>query len=111
MKLCESEKDRARQSAEYLLTRGMFRIRTDSNVTKTVEQLLDTKLWRSHSQMISWEQVHDLGIGLTVDYVDPHLDSWQQYWKLYCLQRLAVEDNQKLYESDSVSLVIDGPTS
>ena len=111
VKLCESEKDRARQSAEYLLTRGMFRIRSAGNVTKTAEQLLDTKLWKSHSQMISWEQVRDLDIGLTVEYIDPHLESWQQYWKLYCLQRLAVEDNQKLYESDSVSLVIDGPTN
>ena len=111
VKLCESEKDRARQSAEYLLRRGMFRLRDGSNVTKTVEQLLDTKLWRSHSQMISWQQVHDMDIGLIVDYVDPHRDSWQQYWKLYCLQRLAVRDNQKLYESGYVSLVIDGPTS
>ena len=111
VKLCESEKDRARQSAEYLLTRGMFRLRNSSNVTKAAEKLLDTKLWRSHSQMISWEQVRDLDIGLTVDYIDPHRDSWQKYWKLFCLQRLAVGDNQKLYESDSVSLVIDGPAS
>ena len=111
VKLCESEKARARQSAEYLLQRGMFRFRGGANVTNTVDRLLDTKLWRSHSQMISWEQVHDLDIGLAVEYADPHQDSWQQYWKLYCLQRLAVRDNQKLYESDYVSLVIDGPTS
>ena len=111
VKLCESEKARARQSAEYLLQRGMFRLRGGRNVTQTADRLLDTKLWRSHSQMISWQQVHDLEIGLTVDYVDTHWDSWQQYWKLYCHQRLAVRDNQKLYESDCVSLVIDGPTS
>ena len=111
VKLCESEKDRARQSAEYLLQRGMFRLRQGSNVTRAVERLLDTKLWRSHSQMISSQQVHDLEIGLTIHYVDPHRDSWQQYWKLYCLQRLVVGDNQKLYESDYVSLVIDGPAS
>ena len=111
VKLCESERDRARQSAEYLLKRGMFRLREGSNFTKTVELLLDTNLWRSHGQMISWQEVHDLELGLIVEYIDPHLNLWQQYWKLYCLQRLAVGDNEKLYESDCVSLVIDGPTS
>ena len=111
VKLCETERDRARQSAEYLLKMGMFRLRKDSNLTKTVELLLDTNLWRSHGQMISWQEVHDVELGLIVEYLDPHLDPWLQYWKLYCLQRLAVRGNEKLYESDCVSLVIDGPTS
>ena len=109
-KLCEEVQQRARQSAEYLLSRGMFRSREGSNLTMTVDKFLDKTKWPSHSQMISWQDVQGSEIGLTVDYLDPHSDRWQQYWKLYCLQRLAIRDNQKLYESDYVSLVTDGPT-
>ena len=43
-----------------------------------------------------------------VEYLEYHAEEWQKYWRLYCLQRLAVGNRQKLYESDSVSLVI-GP--
>ena len=47
-------------------------------------------------------------IGLMVEHLEYHSEEWQDYWLLYCLQRLAVRDRQKLYESDYASLVIDG---
>ena len=43
-----------------------------------------------------------------VEHLEYHSEEWQDYWLLYCLQRLAVRDRQKLYESDYASLVIDG---
>ncbi len=30
------------------------------------------------------------------------------YWKLYCLQRCEVRDDKKLFESNFLSLTIDG---
>ena len=104
--LCKAVMARARQSAEYLLMHGMFR--KGGNITQTVSKLLDTKRWLSHSQMISWADAGDPEIGLIVEYLRQDDDLWQAYWRLYCLQRLAIEDHdKKLYESDRVSHIID----
>ena len=84
LKLCEAAVDRARQTAEKLLTRGMFR--SGGNYTKTVTELLDTARWLSHGQMISWEDARDPQIGLVVEYCAYHSEVWQDYWRLYCLQ-------------------------
>ena len=105
IKLCEVAVDRARQSAEYLLRHGMFR--NGGPWTLPATELLDTRRWLSHSQMIAWDDARDPQIGLIVDYLEPQSDRWQGYWKLYCLQRLAVGDQQKLYESAIASLIMD----
>ena len=107
IKAFEAARERARQAAENLLKRGMFR--EEGIWSKTVSELLDTTRWKSHGQMISWEDAKDPQIGLNVKHLPYHSKAWQQYWRLSCLQRLAVGDHQKLYESDYVSLVI-GPT-
>ena len=108
VKLCQAVKNRARQCAEDLLKRGMFR--ESGNWSRTVSELLDTNRWLSHSQMISWEDAHHTKtIGLVVEHLDQQSEEWQEYWRLYCLQRLAINDPQKLYESEYASLVIDDP--
>ena len=108
IELCKAIKERAREFAERQLVRGMFR--NGGNHTQAASELLDTKRWRSHSQMISWQDAKDPLIGLHVEYLKPQSERWQRYWELYCLQRLAVGDRQKLYESDYASLGIDGPS-
>ena len=105
--LCGMVIRRARQSAEYLLKRGMFR--NGGNWSQAASELLDTTRWLSHRQMISWEGAQDPRIGLTVEHLEYDSEDWQDYWRLYCLQRLAITDAQKLYESDYVSLPIDSP--
>ena len=108
VKLCQAVKERARQCAEDLLKRGMFR--EIGNWSLTVSELLDTNRWLSHAQMISWEDAqHPETIGLVVEHLNQHSEEWQEYWRLYCLQRLAISDHQKLYESDYASLVLDDP--
>ena len=107
LKLCEVATDRARQAAEGLLRHGMFR--RGGNWSQTARELLETTRWLSHGQMISWEDARDPTIGLVVEYLEYHSATWQDYWRLYCLQRLEVGDRQKLYESDYASLVI-GPS-
>ena len=106
LKLCDAAVRRAEQAAENLLKRGMFR--HEGNWTLTASELLDTTRWLSHGQVISWEAARDPKIGLVVEYCAYHSEEWQHYWRLYCLQRLAVGNRQKLYESDHVSLLI-GP--
>lgn len=109
VKLFQAVQSRARQFAEIQLKRGMFR--KGGNWSQAASELLDTKRWQSHAQMISWEDAQDPRIGLKVEYLNPKSDEWQEYWQLYCLQRLAVRDRQKLFESDYASLIIDGPSS
>lgn len=108
IKAFEAARERARQAAENLLKRGMFR--REGNWSKTVSELLDTTRWKSHGQMISWEDARDPQIGLNVTHLSYHSETWQRYWRLACLQRLAVGSHQKLYESDYVSLIVDPPS-
>lgn len=97
---CIAAKKRSRSLAEDLLKRGMFR--EGGNWTATAGRLIDTEEWQAHSQGIS---LHDATeIGLRVSRIHPQDDLWQKYWRLYCLQRLAIGDNEKLFESDYVSL-------
>lgn len=109
IKLFQTVQARARQFAEDQLKRGMFR--QGGNWSQAASELLDTKRWQSHGQMISWEDAQDPRIGLKVEYLQPKSITWQEYWQLYCLQRLAVRDRQKVFESDYVSLVVEAPTS
>ena len=100
-----SLKRRAQRLAENLLTQGMF-YSSPGNWTLAATELLDTRRWQTHSQGISWRDAKDARLGLNVDYLAPHRGRWQRYWQLYCLQRLAIESNEKLFESDFVSLRI-----
>jgi hypothetical protein len=106
VKLFEAIRNRARVFAETHLRKGMFR--DGGNWTQTTSELLDTKRWQSHGQMISWQDAQDTKIGLKVEYLSQSDALWQMYWQLYCLQRLAVEkETQKLFESDYASLLVD----
>lgn len=109
IKLFQTALKRARELAENLLKRGMFR--QGGNWSQAANELLDTKRWQSHAQMISWEDAQHPRIGLHVEYLEPKSEEWQEYWQLYCLQRLAVGDRQKLFESDYASLLIDAASS
>ncbi len=104
VKRFEAALERAGKIAERHLKHGMFR--NGGNYTAVPRDLLDTKRWRSHAQMISCQDAKDLG--LIVEYVTPDDDLWRELWQLYCLQRLAVGDRQKLFESDVVSIPMDG---
>lgn len=107
IKRFESDLNRAREIAEKHLLRGMFR-NTGGNWSATARELLNTKQYKSHGQMISREDAKDAKLGLNVEYATPEEPLWQDLWQLYCLQRLVVEDKNKLFESDVVSILVDG---
>lgn len=101
VKLFEAVRTRATRLAEDQLKLGMFR--SGGNFTGVAGQLIDTKRWLTHGQMIGW--LDATRIGLTVDYLEPSDETWQSYWQLYCLQRLAIKDSEKLFESEYASLI------
>lgn len=109
VKFFEAVRIRAARFAEKQLKQGMFR--KEGNWSQAAFELLDTMRWQSHGQVISWQDAKDPKIGLAVEYLEPQNPTWQNYWQLYCLQRLACHNRQKLYESDYVSLLIDSSSS
>jgi len=66
--------------------------------------------WMSHGQVIGYQAaVQELDLEVT--FLDRESQEWRDYWRLCCLQRLAIKDNQKLFESDYASLTLDGPSA
>lgn len=100
IKLFEAARQRARTFAETQLKRGM--LRNEPAYTKVASDLLDTTRWLSHGQMIGYADAQKLG--LDIQYLDPDSTEWQLIWQLYTLQRMAVKDDCKLFESDWVSV-------
>lgn len=104
--LFESVRARAQKLAEELLAQGMFR-KNSGNTTMIAQALMNTRRWRSHGQMIDWQDARTLG--LNVEYVAGQSPCWRELWQLYCLQRLEIDDGHRLFESDRVWLRMDGP--
>ena len=104
--LFEAAVNRAQLFAEGQLKRGMFR--DGGNWSAAASKLLDPTRWQSHGQVIGWRDAADAEIGLTVEHLEPDSREWQLYWELYTLQRLAIKDQQKLFESEYASLTVDG---
>jgi len=105
VKQFEAVRDRARKCAENQLNQWMFQ-RKKANYTAIANDLLDSKRWLTHGQMIGWQDARQME--LEVEYLDPRSDLWLNIWQLYCLQRLAIKDHQKLFESNYASLTFDG---
>lgn len=94
----EGIRDRARSLAEDLLKRRSL------PYTTIVSNLMDIQRWKSHGQMISAADAFEIGLG--VELMPPDSDIWRRFWELHCNQRLAIDDNQKIFESAYVSLII-----
>ena len=65
--------------------------------------LLDTSRWKTHQQPIRHDDARELK--LNIDYIPGSDPRWRRYWKLYCNQRVAIQDDQKIFESEFVSQV------
>lgn len=89
-------RNRARLFAENLLKRR------GANFSKIANELMDINTYPSHGQMVGWEAAGK--IGLTVEYLPPGDPTWRKYWALYCHLRLAIESDQRIFESNYVSL-------
>lgn len=107
VRLFQMARDRARTFAEQQLQQGMFRNQTPKTGTYTsiAGELMNTKKWQSHGQMIGHAEARE--IGLSVEYLAYHDELWQRYWQLYCFQRLEVGEKQKIFESNYASQQVD----
>lgn len=93
-----SIQDRARTFAENLLKRR------GANFSKIASELMDISTYPSHGQMIGWEAAQK--VGLAVEYLPLTDPTWRKYWSLYCHLRLAIESDQRIFESNYVSLIL-----
>jgi Serine dehydrogenase proteinase len=91
----QGQRDRATDIAMRMLNRQGL------NSSAITEALLDLSRWKSHGQMISHADAHEIGLNIT--YLPPRDPGWQLYWKLHCLQRFEAGKSKKLYESAFVS--------
>ena len=73
--------------------------------TRISEALMDLQRWKSHGQMIGHGDARQLGLEIT--YRAPDDELWQKYWHLYCLQRLEVDRDKKIFESAYVSQIFE----
>jgi hypothetical protein len=102
----QAVKARARLFAESQMQRGMCR--ENGKHTSIATRLLDTKAWPGHGQVIDADEAERIGI--TVMRLLPSDPLWDGIWRLYCLQRLAVKDGEKLFESEYASLIVAAST-
>jgi len=93
-----SVRNRAQKFAENLLKRQ------GANFSKIASELMDITRYPSHGQMIGWEAGRDMG--LEIDYRPMYDPTWRKYWALYCHMRLAIESDQRIFESNYSSLVL-----
>jgi hypothetical protein len=93
------QRDRTRDIALKLLNR------IGAPSTTISESLMNLSLWKSHGQMISYEDARE--IGLTVEYLPVEDELWQMYWHLLCLQRLEIDHDKKIFESAWVSQIFE----
>jgi hypothetical protein len=92
-------RDRTRDIAMRMLNRQ------GAASTTISEALMDLQRWKSHGQMIGHGDARQLG--LNVAYHSPDDKLWLDYWHLYCLQRLEVERDKKIFESVYVSQIFE----
>jgi len=106
---CQSAIDGARIMAEKWLKQYMLRD-NPRWATQVAKWLSEGKKYKSHGKVIDFKEAHD-GLKLNVELIDPNSDLWSDVWELYCrsiafLQRQQRQGAAKLFESDSVSLVL-----
>jgi hypothetical protein len=106
VKLFEAVRMRAQKCAEDQLKSGMLRSGGTVPYTAVAKELIDTTKWITHGQMINYQAAQR--IGLVVEYLTPNAPEWENFWQLYCLQKLSIKDNEKLFESEFVSIPLSG---
>ena len=105
--ICRKVLERSVKVGESLLGQGMFR-GGKGNVTDVARQLADNRKWLWHGVPIDYLEAKRLGLDVTYLELDDPL--WQEFWALYCSQRLEIAksaDGCKLFESDYVSIAIE----
>ena len=93
---CKKALKRSQDLAEQFLR--AYSIKEDHEKAKEIaKELNNVEKYLSHGAAIDTDRAIEMG--LKVSYLEPDDDLWQAYWRLYCLDRLALETPmQRLYE-------------
>ena len=107
--MCQSAIDGSRSMARKWLRQYMLK-NDPKHAAKVAKWLSEGKRYKSHGRVIDFTEARDV-LRLNVEKIDPNSDLWSDVWELYCrsiafLQRQQRQGAAKLYESDSVSLVL-----
>ena len=106
---CQSAIEGSRGFAEKWLKKFMLKNNAEQAV-KVARWLSEGKKYKSHGKVIDFEEAKDV-LKLNVEKIDPNSDLWNDIWELYCrsivfLQRRQNQGAAKLFESESVSLIM-----
>jgi ClpP class serine protease len=88
-----------------------YMLKTDPKQAKKVAKWLsEGKRYKSHGKVIDFAEAHDV-LKLNVERIDPNSKLWTDVWELYCRSIFFLQGNQaqgaaKLFESDSISLML-----
>lgn len=98
-----------RALALRLLTEGMMKGKSETEIQGTVDKLSGRNTFFSHGSVIN--HVEASRLGLTVEYLPPDSDLWQKIWLLYCMYDHDCRRDRylKVFEGKSVSTSIAAP--
>ena len=101
---CKKALKRSQDMASYFLQQ--YSLKDDPDKAEEIaKELNNVEQYLSHGAVIDAQRAIDLG--LNVRYLEPQDDLWQAFWRLYCLDRLALESpTQRIYEGRRASLQV-----
>lgn len=104
--VCRQAIQRTRDYADALLREGMFKPGTEAAAraawTQVGSNLMSRGRHSGHGTVITHGEAAT--IGLEVEYLPRTDDLWQAFWRLYCLQAMALEPGDVLFEGSRASL-------
>ena len=104
--VCRQAIQRTHDYADTLLRDGMFRqggaAVSGATWTQVTSNLMSRSRFSGHGAVITHKEAKTMG--LEVDYLPRTDDLWQAFWRLFCLQALALDSGDALFEGSKASL-------
>lgn len=106
---CHGALDGALEFAQKWLKKYMLKS-NPKQAESVAKWLSEGKKYKSHGKVIDFNEAND-ALKLNVEKIDPNSELWADIWELYCrstiwLQQHSNQGAAKLFESESVSLVM-----
>lgn len=100
---CKKAGKRSENLATALLKKYML-AGSPQKARAVARDLNNVKKYLSHGAVIDAERAEKLG--LDIEYLPPKDPLWQAYWRLYCEMRIAIKNDETLYEGEKASLIV-----
>ncbi|MGB9895532.1 MAG: SDH family Clp fold serine proteinase [Thermoproteota archaeon] len=106
IKLCEDAIDFSKEFLKRWLPKGTLK-HNQEKVDEVIEAFVSGTKYKSHSQVINYEEAKKLG--LNVEFIEPQSELWNLVWELYVrsIHFLSQTRNAaKLFETDTSSITM-----